>query len=80
MLDLRGVYYQSPTTWPKADDIQHSTGADLSSLLRLLYERGVFLEIEAIMTKFPDCAGVGHVVLQALCCALDGLSAFVSPQ
>ncbi|MHA2061782.1 MAG: hypothetical protein ACW963_05785, partial [Candidatus Sifarchaeia archaeon] len=80
MLDLASVVYHRTDTWPTADDLEKQTNDVIADFISKIYRKGVFCEINKLMTcdQYKNCAGIGHIVLIAITCAIDSLSAFAS--
>ena len=88
MIDLRKTIYHMTKTWPKYENLKNESNSTIADFISKIYKKGIFREINRLLTcdiydentqtHYTNCAGIGHIVLIAICCAIDSLSAFAS--
>jgi len=79
MVDLSKIIFHKTNTWPSYEELVKESNGVLANFLKIIYADGVFVEINKLMTskEYPNCSGIGHVVLISICSAIDSLSAYV---
>ena len=78
MIDLTKIVYARTDTWAKYDEIEIEPNAILVDFITIIFRDGVFIEIKRLLEseEYPRCGGIGHIVLIAICSAIDSLSAY----
>jgi len=78
MIDFNKIIYSQTNTWPNYDDIAKESNFVIAEFVKQIYIFGVFVEINRLLTskEYPNCGGIGHVVLISICSAIDSLSAY----
>lgn len=80
MVNLNSLVYHKTNTWPSHSDLVLESNMVLGDFLRKIFVEGVFIEINKLLTskEYPNCTGIGHITLIAICSAIDSLSSYVS--
>jgi len=86
MINLDGIKYYQTFTWPTYENLARENRKVIGDFLKLIYEDGIFSEIEKLITcdEFKEsinnyvvcCKDIGHIVLMAICSAIDTLGAY----
>lgn len=86
MIDLKNIIYHRTDTWPSYKDLEKETNIEIANFIKKIYREGVFIEIEKLISceEFKVsgndydycCVGIGHIVLLAICSAIDSLGAY----
>jgi hypothetical protein len=86
MINFDSIIYYQTFTWPTHDELTVEKNNTIADFLKKIYEDGIFGEIEKLITcgQFKKqinnrdfcCVGVGHIVLMAVCSAIDSLGAY----
>ena len=86
MVNFSKIQYHQTFTWPTYDDLVDEESIVIADFLGLIYKHGIFNEIERLITceHFKKtinnhdfyCVGIGHIVLMAVCNAIDTLGAY----
>jgi hypothetical protein len=77
MIDLKTIIYHQTNTWPDYVELSKEPNNVIADFIKVIYD-GVFTEINRLMTskEYPNCNGIGHVVLISICSAIDSISAY----
>jgi hypothetical protein len=88
MIDLNSLIYYQTSTWPTYDELAVEENETIAAFLKKIYEDGIFGEIGKLITcdQFKKqennhdlyCVGIGHIVLMAVCSAIDTLGAYAA--
>lgn len=80
MIDLNNIEYHLTNTWPSFNDISKEHNVIIADFMKKIYSEGIFLEINRLLTnkEYPNCGGIGHVVLISICSAIDSLSTYAN--
>jgi len=79
-MDINSVKYHITTTWPSYEEAEKATNFEIAEFLSKIFRDGVLAEISRTMNlkEYPNCGSIGHIVLIAICSAIDSISAYNS--
>lgn len=80
MINLNKIIYHQTNTWPSYKELSTEPNIVIADFIEKIYIQGVFKEINRLMTskEYPNCSGIGHIVLISICSTIDSLSAYAS--
>ena len=80
MIEFDHIQYHLTGTWPSYDELRKDSNSAISNFMKKIYIDGVLTEINRLLTskEYPNCNGIGHIALIAICSAIDSVSAFAN--
>jgi hypothetical protein len=88
MIDLNKIIPYQTSTWPTYEELAVEENKTIAAFLEKIYEDGIFDEIGKLIkcdqfkrqekNKVFYCVGIGHIVLMAVCSAVDILGAYAT--
>lgn len=85
MIKYKNFKFYLLNTWPSLEELEKKTKDEIVEFMKKMYQGGIFDEIEQLIRrdefKNPKddsyCYRIGHIVLMAICSAIDTLGAFL---